>query len=73
MQKLFLIAETPTGNLSLLEEQLREVIKEYLATSNKTCLVEPYKGSPMKMRQTEDSFMADYILNLSLEERTITD
>jgi hypothetical protein len=69
MSKIFIKAEEPIGNISLLETQFTEVIKNYLLSENKECLVQPYKGSPMKIFQTGNNSDANYILKISLEQK----
>jgi len=69
MIKIPLNAESPEGNLSLLENQLGDVISEYLNKEHQECSVSPYKGLPMTLREAEKLSDSKYIIKIEVKER----
>jgi hypothetical protein len=69
MKKILIRAEQPGGNISLLEEQLSDVVRKFLDSPDKECSVAPYEGIPMKMSEAAIKGDANYVLYIALKEK----
>ncbi len=69
MKKILIKADSPAGNISLLEQQLSEEIRKYLSNDNKICYVKPYEGIPMKISEAPIKSDANYVLYITLKEK----
>lgn len=69
MIKIGLNAINPVGNMSLLENQLDDVISAYLTKAEQVCSVSPYKGMPMTLREVKNLDEAKYIIKIEVEEK----
>ena len=49
MKELLIDARSPIGSRSLLENEMVEIVRGYLASKDKKCLTPDYKGMPMDL------------------------
>jgi len=68
MKKILIRADSPVGNISLLEQQLSEEVRKYLSNDSKTCYVKPYEGWPMKLTEAKTEGDANYVLEIRVKE-----
>jgi hypothetical protein len=70
MKELLIDARSPIGSRSLLENEMVEIVRGYLASKDKKCLTPDYKGMPMDLSEVKDLLDANYILEINLRERS---